>query len=29
MNIPEASSKRGFDWGFATGVDYFGVPQAL
>jgi Putative MetA-pathway of phenol degradation len=22
MNIPEASSKRGFDWGFSTGVDY-------
>jgi hypothetical protein len=22
MNIPEASSRRGFDWGFSTGVDY-------
>jgi Putative MetA-pathway of phenol degradation len=22
MNIPEASSKRGFDWGFSTGFDY-------
>src|SRR5689334_22911202 len=22
MNIPEASSKRGFDWEFSTGFDY-------
>jgi hypothetical protein len=22
MNIPEASSRRGFDWGFSTGFDY-------
>ena len=22
MNIPEASSNRGFDWGFSTGFDY-------